>query len=74
MLFRSRVDAGRYVSPLDLARAHAQLGQRGAAFDYLERSFTDRAPGLVFLDVDRSWDALRAEPVFRTARRRVGLP
>jgi serine/threonine-protein kinase len=63
-----------YVSPLDVARAHAVLGNRQQALDYLEKSFVDRAPGLVFLKVDRVWDGFRSDPRFADAVRRVGLP
>jgi TolB-like protein len=63
-----------YVSPLDFARAHAQLGHREEAFKYLDAAFTDRAPGLVFLKVDRAWDNIRDDPRFADAVRRVGLP
>jgi serine/threonine protein kinase len=66
--------AEAYLSPLDLARVHAQLGDREAAFRYFEPAFADRAPGLVFLKVDRSWDSLRDDDRFKAAVRRVGLP
>jgi tetratricopeptide (TPR) repeat protein len=63
-----------YVSPLDFARAHAQLGNREQALNYIGAAFADRAPGLVFLKVDRAWDAIRDDPRFADAVRRVGLP
>ena len=63
-----------YVSPLDYARAYAQLGQKDLAFKYLDASFADRSPGLVFLKVDRAWDSVRGEPRFLAAVQRVGLP
>jgi TolB-like protein/aminoglycoside phosphotransferase (APT) family kinase protein len=66
--------AAAYVSPLDLARAYAQLGERELAFKYLDAAFTDRAPGLVFLKVDRAWDSVRDDPRFGAAVQRVGLP
>jgi serine/threonine-protein kinase len=65
---------GGYVSPLDLARAHARLGEVEEAFSYFETAFADRAPGLVFLKADRSWDAIRGDPRFLAAVRRVNLP
>ena len=65
--------AGRYVSPLDFARAYAQLGHAERAFEHFEPAFADRAPGLVFLDVDRAWEAVRKDARFNAARRRVGL-
>ncbi|MET0165667.1 MAG: protein kinase [Vicinamibacterales bacterium] len=70
---KSRAAAG-YVSPLDFARAHAQLGEVEQAFSYFEAAFADRAPGLVFLKADRSWDAIRGDPRFLAAVHRVNLP
>ncbi len=63
-----------YTSPLDLARAHARLGETEQAFSYFDAAFADRAPGLVFLKADRAWDAMRGDPRFVAAVRRVGLP
>ena len=37
-------------------------------------SLCDCAPGLVFLKADRSWDAIRGDPPFLAAVRRVNLP
>jgi len=70
---RSRAPTA-YVSPLDFARAHARLGEAEQAFNYFDAAFADRAPGLVFLNVDRAWDAIRGDPRFVAAARRVGLP
>ena len=63
-----------YVSPIELARAYAQLGEREKALGYFPAAFADRAPGLVFLKVDRAWDGVRDDPRFLEAVRRVGLP
>jgi hypothetical protein len=49
------------------------LGQTEQAFRYLDAAFEDRAPGLVFLNVDRSWNAIRDDGRFAAAVRRVGL-
>ncbi|MEO8680361.1 MAG: protein kinase [Vicinamibacterales bacterium] len=70
----AREKGGAYVSPLDFARAHAQLGQVEQAFKYFGPAFDDRAPGLIFLNVDRSWDAMRKDPRFVAMVKRVGLP
>jgi TolB-like protein/tRNA A-37 threonylcarbamoyl transferase component Bud32 len=64
----------RYVSPLDFARAYAQLAERELTFKYIEAAFVDRSPGLVFLKVDRAWDRVRDDPRFAAAIRQVGLP
>ncbi|HUP47970.1 MAG TPA: protein kinase [Thermoanaerobaculia bacterium] len=63
-----------YVSPLDFARAHAQLGHADEAFRHLDAAFVDRSPGLVFLNVDRAWDSIRNDSRFQAAVARVGLP
>jgi len=64
----------KYVSPLDFARAYAQLGNKEQAFKYLDAAFVDRSPGLVFLKVDRAWDPIRDDARFAAAIRQVGLP
>jgi eukaryotic-like serine/threonine-protein kinase len=64
----------KYVSPLDFARAYAQLGDKEQTFKYLDAAFADRSPGLVFLKVDRAWDLVRSDPRFAAAIRQVGLP
>jgi serine/threonine-protein kinase len=64
----------RYVSPLDLARLQAQVGEREKALASLEEAFAERSAGLVFLKVDRAWDRIRDDPRFAALVRRVGIP
>ena len=64
----------RYVSPLDLARLQAQVGEGEKAFASLEAAFAERSPGLVFLKAERAWDPLRGDPRFSALVRRVGIP
>jgi serine/threonine-protein kinase len=71
---KERATTKGYVSPLDFARVYAQLGQVDLAFKHLDEAFEHRAPGLVFLKVDRAWDSVRKDPRFESAIRRVGLP
>ena len=63
-----------YASPIDFARAYAQLEERDRAFDYLDQALAERSSGVVFLNVDRAWDSIRDDSRFRTAVRQVGLP
>ena len=70
---------GRYVDPLDIARAHARVGNREQALTGLERaakesSYVGGYVGLVLLKVDRAWDSVRADPRFAAVVRRVGIP
>lgn len=64
----------RYVSPLDIARLQAQIGERDKAFASLEAALADRSPGLLFLKVDRAWDRIRDDARFAACVRRVGIP
>jgi serine/threonine protein kinase len=63
-----------YASPIDFARAYAQLGDEERAFEYLDQALAERSPALVFLNVDRAWENIRFENRFVAAVRRVGLP
>ena len=65
----------RYVSPLDIARLQAQIGEREKALRAASRlPLADRAPGLLFLKVDRAWDRIRDDARFAALVRRVGIP
>jgi eukaryotic-like serine/threonine-protein kinase len=70
----ARAASNLYASPFDFGRAHARLGHVEEAFGYMEGAFADHSAGLVFLKVDHAWDALRSDPRFQAALRRVGLP
>jgi len=63
-----------YASPIDFARAYAQLGETDRAFEYLDQALAEGSPGLVFLKVDRAWEGIRSDARFAPAVRRVGLP
>jgi len=71
---QDRAASNHYVSPLDFARAHSRLGRKEEASGYLEGAFADRSPGLVFLNVDHAWDAIRDDSRFTRAIRKIGLP
>ena len=64
----------RYVSPLDLARFEAEVGEREKAFANLEAAFAERSSGLVFLKVDSAWDRIRDDARFAALVKKVGIP
>ena len=64
----------RYVSPLEIARLHAQVGDRDRALDGLQQALIERSPGIVLLKVDRAWDPIRLDPRFATLVKQVGIP
>ena len=62
------------MSPLDFARLQAVVGDREKAFVSLEAAVAERSAGLVFLNVERAWDAIRSDPRFARLVRQVGIP
>jgi len=74
-LNRSLAQRGqRHVQPDLVAMTYLALGERDAAWEWLERAVTERAHWLVFLDVDSRFDGFRDDPRFAELRRRVGIP
>lgn len=63
----------RYVSPYDIAVAHAGLGNTKLVFDYLESAFTDRSAWMVFVAVDPRLEPYKDDPRFRELLERCGL-
>jgi hypothetical protein len=51
-----------YVSPYYFAVVYVGLGEDEKATDGLEKAYSDRSNGLVFLKVDPSLDHLRSNP------------
>jgi Flp pilus assembly protein TadD len=64
----------RYVSPFSVAGIYARLGDKDAAFEWLEKAYGDGAYGILFLKSAPEWDGLRSDPRFDDLVRRVGLP
>ncbi len=63
----------RYVSPYDIAVAHAGLGNTRLVFDWLESAFTDRSAWMVFIAVDPRLESYKDEPRFKELLQRCGL-
>jgi Flp pilus assembly protein TadD len=64
----------RYVSASSLASIYARLGDKDAAFEWLEKAYREGAYGILFLKSEPEFDGLRSEPRFQDVMRRVGLP
>ena len=58
------VSRQRYMPPYTFALIHAGLGDREAAFEWLERAYDARDVHLIYLPVDAKWDAYRDDPRF----------
>jgi predicted Zn-dependent protease len=64
---------GEYASPMDFARAYAQLGDSVRTRKFLDEAISERAAAAVLLNVDRAWDAVRGESWFNEALRTLAL-
>jgi len=63
----------RYVPAYGFAVAHAGLGEKDQAFQWLERSLQDHAWDITYLKVDPLMDNLRSDPRFADLVKRIGL-
>jgi tetratricopeptide (TPR) repeat protein len=64
-----------YVSPYMIATIYAALGDKGKAFDFLERAFRERSPDIAyFIKADLRIENLRSDPRYTELLRRMGLP
>lgn len=68
---RSRAPA-RHVPPLSVAMIQSGPGERDQAFERLDKAYADHDVRLTFLEVDRRWHPLRADPRFGALLRRLG--
>lgn len=73
LLNQLKSNGGSYVPPYTLAMLHADLGEKDAAFRWLERAYEERAEMLVYLKVEPRFDSLRPDPRFASLLERVGL-
>lgn len=63
----------KYVSPFSLAIIHAALGDKDAAFSWLEKAYQEKSNYLVFLKVDPRLNPLRHDRRFEALQRKIGL-
>jgi TolB-like protein/DNA-binding winged helix-turn-helix (wHTH) protein/tetratricopeptide (TPR) repeat protein len=63
-----------YVPCLRIARLYAHAGETAHALNWLEKSFQEREPFMVSLNVDPFWDSLRSDPRFQDILRRMNFP
>lgn len=64
---------GRYVPAYHFAQVHAGLGERDAAFSWLEQALAERCDQLAYLAVDPLFDGLRDDSRFDALLGRLGL-
>jgi DNA-binding winged helix-turn-helix (wHTH) protein/tetratricopeptide (TPR) repeat protein len=66
--------AGVYEQALDIALVYSALGNKDAAFQWLNAAYEHRIYQLIYLKVDPRLDPLRADPRFAALVRQIGFP
>jgi hypothetical protein len=59
---------------MNFADTYAQLGRREEAIRYLEESYRERSPDLVFVQNDPNFDFVHSDPRYRAIVNKMGLP
>jgi len=57
-----------------IASVHARLGEKDAAFEWLEKAFRERVGFLAYLKVHPLFDGLRDDPRYHALVKRIGIP
>jgi TolB-like protein/Tfp pilus assembly protein PilF len=63
-----------YIPPYLIAVIYAALGEKDAAFKWLDRAYNERDSQITYLTLDPEMDSLRSDPRFRTLIERLRLP
>lgn len=70
----NQIAQSRFVPPYAFALVYIGLGDRDAAFQWLEKSYAVRDIGLVFLPANPMWDSIRSDKRFQDLLRRCHFP
>ncbi len=66
--------ATQYISPVDLAYAYAQLGEREKTLALLEEGYGQHSPSMLDIQNDSAFDFLHADQRYRSLVQKIGLP
>jgi TolB-like protein/DNA-binding winged helix-turn-helix (wHTH) protein/Tfp pilus assembly protein PilF len=69
-----RRSAQQYTDPYYLSKIYIALGEKDAAFAWLQKAYQQHSPGVLALAHDPDYDPVRSDPRFQDLVRRVGLP
>jgi TolB-like protein/Flp pilus assembly protein TadD len=64
----------RYFPPYFIALIYVGLNEKDRAFEWLEKAFAERSPGLTFLKAEPMFDPVRADPRFEGLVQKVFRP
>ena len=68
------IDAYGDTAALQVAQAYAYRGERAKAFEWLDRAYVQKDPGLVNVKTDPLLANLHGDPRFSSLLRRMNLP
>ena len=71
--FADDLSERKVATPVFVATIYAALGERDAAFAWIERAFNERTPALTHLKADPRFETLHADPRFAVWLERMGL-
>jgi len=63
-----------YVDPTFIANIYTGLGDKDAAFVWLEKAYDEHSEGMITLKRSPTYDKIRSDPRFADLLRRVGIP
>jgi len=63
-----------YVSPYEIARYYALMGDRDHAFEWLEKAYAERSGPLDSIRIDFFFEPLHSDPRYIDLLKRIGLP
>jgi len=63
-----------YVDPVLIAGNYALIGEKGKAFNLLEKGYQEKSAFMAYIRVFPSFDSLRSDPRYADLLRRMGLP
>jgi hypothetical protein len=67
------ISSRHYVCPYEMATAHAVLGNKDKALDWLSKGLKERSACMADVKVDPRLDSLRADARFNTLLKQVGF-
>jgi tetratricopeptide (TPR) repeat protein len=72
--FRADAVRKKYLSPFEMARRYAFLGDKPNTLKFLEASYDQRYPWLIMVQSERMFDLVHSEPRYQALIKRMGLP
>ena len=72
--FKADAVRKKYLSPFEMARHYAFLGDKPNTLKFLEASYDQRYPYLIMVQSERMFDLVHSEPRYQALIKKMGLP